>query len=177
MEQLAIPGTESLGTPRAKAQPIAVRFWPKVKKTRGCWWWRASVDKDGYGQIGGWRLSNRTMLKAHRVSWEFAFGAVPAGLCVLHRCDNRRCVKPRHLFLGTVADNNRDMNEKGRNVFQSSRNPALKLTAGQVREIRARRARGVRLVVLARRFRVAESTISRIANGVRRFGGWPWSSS
>ena len=52
---------------------------------------------------------------AHRASWEIFRGLLPAGICVLHKCDNRKCVKPTHLFLGTLADNNRDCVRKGRN--------------------------------------------------------------
>ena len=146
--------------------PRGDRFWAKVSKTDGCWLWRASVDRWGYGQIGS-SGKPRTMLKAHRVSWEFAYGAIPDGLSVLHRCDTPACVRPEHLFLGTQQDNVADMNAKGRNRFQRQ-NPALKLSEEQVRAIRHRRSRGEKLAVLSFDFRVSQSTISRIANKVRR---------
>lgn len=107
------------------------------------------------------------MLKAHRLSWKFAFGTIPHGLCVLHRCDNPRCVRPDHLFLGTDQDNKDDMNQKRRNVFHKN-NPSKKLTDAQVRLIRRKRARGVLLRVLAAEFAIAESMVCRIARGVRR---------
>jgi hypothetical protein len=59
------------------------------------------------------KLAGRSML-SHRVSWVEANGPIPDGLCVLHRCDNRACVRPEHLFLGTHLDNIRDMMAKGR---------------------------------------------------------------
>lgn len=150
------------------ARPLAERFWPKVRKTRSCWLWTASVDVHGYGQIGGISADgHRTMFKAHRVSWQLHRGPIPVGMCVLHKCDRPRCVRPAHLFIGTVADNVMDMTAKGRNVFQY-RNPSKKLSDRQVRELRRRRAEGERLKALADVFGVRESTVSRIANGVRR---------
>lgn len=96
-------------------QPLSLRFWDKVERNEdGCWLWRASTDPRGYGKIvvhvdGEARLSG-----AHRVSWELANGPIPTGLCVLHRCDTPSCVRPDHLFLGTLADNTKDMYGKGR---------------------------------------------------------------
>ena len=86
------------------------RFWAKVRKSDGCWLWQASTSV-GYGQIN---IGGRPQ-RAHRVAWELTFGGIPDGLWVLHRCDTRLCVRPGHLFLGTVTDNNRDMFAKGRN--------------------------------------------------------------
>jgi hypothetical protein len=100
------------------------RFWRKVQKTDECWLWTAAGSSKGYGRItvgigepgrladlspAKWRL-----VGAHRVSWEIAHGAIPDGLWVLHRCDNPRCVRPDHFFLGTVEDNTRDALRKGR---------------------------------------------------------------
>lgn len=90
------------------------RFWPKVAK-RGpdeCWEWTASRTPQGYGKIG--RRKGESPAIASRVSWEMHNGPIPDGLHVLHRCDNPPCVNPAHLFLGTNADNQRDMRAKGR---------------------------------------------------------------
>lgn len=105
---------------------LSDRFWSKVDKCGpvpahcpelgACWVWTASCDRKGYGQIfTGERTAtgNKKPAAAHRVSW-LLHHADPGGLCVLHRCDNPACVRPEHLFLGTVADNNRDMWAKGR---------------------------------------------------------------
>lgn len=93
------------------------RFWDKVNKTSGCWLWTAWRNNKGYGAFsakhpnGGY--SNKL---AHRESWEMANEKkIPAGLCVLHSCDNPACVNPSHLFLGTKKDNTQDMLKKGRN--------------------------------------------------------------
>lgn len=87
------------------------RFWSKVNigAADACWPWLAST-KNGYGQINvGGEISY-----AHRLSYEFANGEIPSGLFVCHRCDNKSCVNPVHLFLGTQQDNMDDMIAKGR---------------------------------------------------------------
>lgn len=86
-------------------------FWEKVDKSGDCWLWTAARNKKGYGVA--WD-GDRTQ-KAHRVSFFLAHGYMPT-LCVLHKCDVPHCVNPDHLFLGTRADNNRDMTRKGRHA-------------------------------------------------------------
>jgi hypothetical protein len=127
----------------------------------GCWIWTASVAGGGYGQI---RLpSQRRNEYGHRVSWILHVGPIPADQQVLHRCDNRLCVNPEHLFLGTQAENMADMVFKGRQLF-GQRNNGAKLSDGDVRNILASRASPR---WLAWRYGVQINQIYRIIRGDR----------
>lgn len=87
-------------------------FWRHVRKSDGCWEWQGNRNNRNYGM--SWYHPLGKKIPAHRVSWLLAHGEIPEGMCVLHKCDNRPCVRPDHLFLGTHSDNTRDMNAKGR---------------------------------------------------------------
>lgn len=89
--------------PGPKPRPIIDRFWEKVQKTENCWIWKDRPDGDGYGRLNTKDCGSL----AHRVAWFVYTGNWPDKL-VLHTCDNRLCVKPDHLYLGTDADNVRD---------------------------------------------------------------------
>lgn len=91
------------------------RFWAKVRRTNSCWLWIGTSIKSG--TLGDRRPKfnvNGVPTLAYRFSWELHCGPIPQNLCVCHHCDNPLCVRPDHLFVGTIADNNRDMHAKGR---------------------------------------------------------------
>jgi hypothetical protein len=140
------------------------RFWSKVDKDGpgGCWEWMASKFRDGYGQIKIERQNRKT----HRVSWELVNGPIPNDLLVLHKCDNRACVNPDHLFLGTHDDNAKDRNKKGRQaqILGSERYNA-KLTERIVKKIRELFDSGeMRQVDLYQKFGMSQAVMSRILN-------------
>lgn len=106
---------------------LSQRFWKKVNKNGPvpdhtpelgpCWVWTASPHNypHHYGTI---KTSRHGCTCAHRVSWELHSGPIIGNLLVLHKCDNMKCVRPDHLFLGTQKDNMRDCQSKGRRNFQ-----------------------------------------------------------
>ena len=132
------------------------RFWDKINKLGpgDCWEWTAA-KASGYGHVTI-RGKNK---RAHRVMWELKVGPIPDGLCVLHHCDNRACVNPQHLFLGTKADNTRDMISKNRDRIVGVKNTQSKLTPYDVVEIRE--SPEIQRV-LADRYGVARETISAV---------------
>jgi hypothetical protein len=152
------------GVYKHKTIDVNERFWPKVDK-RGvdeCWEWNAHKNHKGYGtfQYQGQHL-------AHRVSWIIEHGEIQDGLEVLHRCDNRGCVNPHHLFLGTQIDNILDMRSKGRAAKIPKGENALncRLNNSQVIAIRNMykgRRGGKRMVDIAVIFGVSKSTISNV---------------
>lgn len=133
-----------------------------IKRANGCWEWSGTIQvKTGYGVAG---IDGRH-LSAHRVSYEVFVGPIPPGLCVLHRCDNRPCVNPSHLFLGTRGDNAKDMVSK-------ERQPNRKLTGDVVRAILSsdESARA-----LALRYGVSRAAVQKVRGGKnwRHISGGP----
>jgi hypothetical protein len=156
-----------------------IRFWRKVNiSTRNeCWIWNAARNRRGYGRFG---FNGKNWLAA-RFAYLISNKELPFGMCVLHRCDNPPCVNPRHLWIGTRADNNRDCAEKGRvslvgaehvkhlrrihpeRFARGERAGAAKLSAVNIKEIRDRYSHGgVLQRELGEEYGVNQVTISAI---------------
>jgi hypothetical protein len=129
----------------------------------GCWEWNGYRDIHGYGVVGS---GKGAQVKAHRLSYETWVGAIPEGLLIRHACDNRPCMNPAHLSVGTHQDNSDDATSRGRHA-SGERNPRVKLTAEDVGTIRSI-GDSVPRVELAKRFGVHPSAISRIVRNQRR---------
>lgn len=137
------------------------RFWDKVdlKDDKECWEWKRATQSKKYGSVG---IGNGKTALAHRVAFMLSNGEIPPGLCVLHKCDNRKCVNPTHLFLGTIQDNNRDMHNKGRHA-KGEKNGRSKLTTDDVNRIRClHNEKGYSCSRLSKLYDVSSSNISGI---------------
>ena len=149
--------------------PIEERLWSKVDKTGECWLWTGGANNKGYGVISKGGHVSRKML-THRLSYELAYGPIPAGMAVCHRCDTPLCLRPAHLFLASQAENIADMWQKGRQAGQftaddarGERNRTARLTTAQVVEIRRRHAQGgITLVALAAEYGVTPNNVGSI---------------
>jgi len=145
------------------------RFWSKVKKgTDGeCWEWQASVAKSGYGQFMMPKtdeFSTKMPHGAHRISWLLEHGFFPeSSQYICHHCDNRKCVNPRHLFLGDAKANNQDRINKNRSNYRKHENHhRAKLCADDVRQIKVANKSHRALAI---EFNVGKTTIESIRNG------------
>lgn len=139
------------------------RFWSLVRKrSSGCWEWNGYVEKGGNGHARFKFKGKRD--GAHRWSYEFAIGPVPAGLWVLHHCDNGKCVRPSHLYTGTRDDNTKDAVRRGRTA-RGEKHGMSKLTQEEARQIRKLYATGKYTQrQLAKKFNVTQCPIARIVN-------------
>lgn len=145
------------------------RFWGRVEKSSGCWQWCGALNTYGYGRVA-WRGKS---ILAHRLSWMISNDSlIPAGMVVMHSCDNPACVNPDHLSLGTNQDNSDDKFRKNRmrfigpkNSAKGERNAGAILKEIQVREIRKRLQSGIERRELATEFGVSIYCINEIAIG------------
>lgn len=136
----------------------------KLNLESGCWEWMAALYTSGYGQI---KIPKRRLqIAAHRLSYLIHKGDIPRGTYVLHKCDNRICVNPDHLFLGTKLDNSRDMVAKGRACFGAKQGSA-KLSEAHVRVILELIRLGTKQIRIAEMLNISPMQISRIKRGER----------
>jgi hypothetical protein len=144
------------------------RFWSKTVRNGSCLEWTASTNRGGYGQFNA---GGRRIVLAHRFAWEVTYGTIENNLLVCHTCDNRKCVEPTHLFLGSHLDNNSDMFSNGRGyVFDGShmtgtKNPNAKLQQDDAERIKGMLERGASLGLLAKEFGVSKHAIYSIRYG------------
>jgi len=151
---------------RCRLDPIEVRFWSRVNKGAPdeCWEWQGGQAPGRYGNLG--------KHLAHRLAWVIANGPIHRGLYVCHRCDNRICVNPAHLFLGTAKDNMVDCSQKGRTSRHGRGKPGeghamARLKEQDVVAIRSRTANGESQAQLAREYSVSPSLIYLIVSRKR----------
>lgn len=168
-------------------RPLAERFWEKVDKNgpvmpvmrTKCWVWTASCEKrNGYGQLG---IGGGRWERAHRVSWSLHVGTIHEDKCVLHHCDNPKCVRPDHLYLGTKKNNAQDRERRGRSNHavgsrhgrythpgqtSGSLNGRAKLNEEMVRELLRRHFQlGEKKAALAREFKLSKTSVGHIVSG------------
>ncbi len=154
------------------------RFWQKVDRRDDteCWLWTGGMYHDGYGRFSPYHREN---VRAHRYAYAVAFGEIPEGAVICHKCDTPACVNPSHLFAGSVRDNARDMRQKGRSATgerngvytqpdrhaRGEQSHHAKLTAADVLAIRTASAQGTRPQAIAGMYGVSSGAIYHILNG------------
>lgn len=131
-----------------------------VNEQTGCWEWQKNIQINGYGHM---KHSGKAR-SAHRVSYEMHNGEIPKGFYVLHKCDNRCCVNPQHLFVGTASDNRKDMQSKGRHAHGERVNTA-KMTEAQIIEIYALSDGGLGSPRIAKKYGISTTMAWNIKTG------------
>ena len=144
-----------------------VTFWDRVNSQIkedefGCLEFTGCKDDCGYGRIN----RDGKLVRLHRAVWERDHGPIPAGMVVMHSCDNPCCLEPEHLFLGTQAENIADMDRKGRRKTPiGSQHSSAKLNESLIPKIRKRLVSGETCAAIGRDYKVTEETIRAIKKG------------
>ena len=141
------------------------RFEEKFVKSEGCWNWTANASGEGYGRF----FVDGRRRPAHRISYELYKGNIPAGMLIMHSCDNRLCVNPAHLSPGTIQDNTADRTAKNR-MPSGDRHPKTRITDAQVAAIRADSRPNK---VVAKVYGIFYKYVQKIRSGERRRQGIP----
>lgn len=151
-------------TPEQILERDKARFWPKVIVTEdGCWGWSGGTHEFGYGSF----TSHDGHYGAHRFSYYIHKGNIPEGMFVCHKCDNPPCCNPDHLFLGTVEDNNRDRESKGRSryvIMRGEYSGSAKVDETTVRNMRSDFDSGLATSDIASRYNMSKSQTHRICH-------------
>ena len=151
-------------TDKEKKRNIREKFEKYVVRKEGCWDWKGCIHHKGYAPMN---FYDNKQKNAHIVSWILHRGKIPDGLFVLHKCDNRKCTNPDHLYLGTQRDNVRDREERSLSI-KGEKNPKAKLSTQDIPKIIQGLKEGFSQSKIARYFGVTQTTISRIKTGI----GW-----
>lgn len=127
------------------------------KKDNGCWEWTATLYKGGYGKVQSWLHPSRY---AHRAMYSLVVAPIPSGMWILHACDNRKCINPEHLWIGTHAENQKDKVLKGRGNYKFSND--------DVEQLRRFFGYGVARVELRKQFGISTFWFDKIVKENRR---------
>lgn len=144
----------------AQERKLREKLSENSRQNGDCIEWTASTDGRGYGAF---KLHNQRW-RAHRVAYELNVAPIPEGLCIIHLCDNKRCINPHHLAAATHEANMADMKMKER-AAHGSKHPKAKLSSEDVAKIRELASRGAYHLDLAEQFGVSRPTITKVING------------
>ena len=139
------------------------RLKKKILIKNECWEWQGQLNNHGYAFASWGQAEEKKKTVLHRVAYAIWIEEVPRGLCVLHKCDNPKCINPEHLYLGTKKDNTRDI--KNRNRFNPARGEKCgmsKLKSEEILEIRDLREKGMTLNQISHKFDVTYENIHAI---------------